>query len=332
MAGCAVYTGDIILSPYTIGTINLNGVGKVTGDLKAINATQLSALSADSLTSLGGALNLEGLTTLSSLDFPKLIAVSQLRLVSLPALGTLNFTRGLSQAKDILVSDTGLQVLDGIRPIAVESLDINNNVELETIRIENLTTVDQMRLVSLPTLQTLELGQELSEAKNVLIWDTGLQDLAGLQPIVVSALTITNNLGLQQIRMDRLRNVTDVLFIQANAWNVELDLPALERASNLKLWNVSSLHVPALTQVEDSFACYGSYLESLLVPNLTAVGGVLALVDNIGLSMFEFPVLKAIGSGILLSNNSQLGAITFDDLTVVHGDMNLTGAFNTYVT
>lgn len=153
-----MYTGDIIISPYTTGQINLHGVGKVTGDLTAINTSQLSALFADSLTSLGGALNLEGLTTLSSLDFPKLTSVNDLRLTSLPAVEALNFSRALSQAMDILVSSTGLQALDGISPAAVVSLDINNNLDLRTIRMENLTVIDQIRLVSLPALRTFELS------------------------------------------------------------------------------------------------------------------------------------------------------------------------------
>lgn len=151
-----------------------------------------------------------------------------------------------------------------------------------------------------------------------------------MQPTALSLFIITNNLGLQQIRMNRLSNITDFLSIQANAWSIGIDFPTLETAGNLTFWNVSSLYVPALLQIEDSFACYGSYFESFSAPNLTTVRSGLALDDNTQLSAFEFPSLKSIGNEILLSNNSQLSAIMFENLTAVQGDMNFTGTFHTY--
>jgi len=298
------------LTPSTTGQISLNGVGKVTGDLKAINAPQLSAISADSLKSIGGKLDFAGLTTLSSLSFPNLTAVNQFRLSLLPALQTIDFG-------SMSIGDT---------------FDLEGLTTLTSLNFPSLTSVSQLRLASLPALQTLDFGQRPLQAKDVFVTNTGLQNLTGLHPTSLASLTISNNPSLQLIRMDELVNITDILYMQANAWSIEVDFPTLQRAGNLSFWNISSLGLQALTQVEDSFACYGSSFDFLPAPNLTTIGSRLALVDNTQLSMIDFPVLRAVGDGILLSNNAQLSAITFEELTAVQGDMNLTGAFNSCVT
>lgn len=147
----------------------------------------------------------------------------------------------------------------------------------------------------MPTLRNLTLGKRLLQAKDVLISDTGLQDLSGFQPGALASLSINDNLGLQTIRMD---NITGSLLIQANAWTVKIELPDLVRAGNFTTWNVSALEVPTLAQIDGTFACYNSYSETLSAPSLTTIGNTLALVNDYQMIAFEFPQLKATGNGI----------------------------------
>lgn len=85
--------------------------------------------------------DLEVLQIMSSLNMPYLSAVNRIRWIALPALQSLNFARGVTQANSVYISNTGLTQLSGIELTAVGAMDINNNQFLKTINVNNLKNV-----------------------------------------------------------------------------------------------------------------------------------------------------------------------------------------------
>ena len=123
------------------GTLTLNGVSQITGDLRCINATQLISLSADRLATIGGRFDLEELQVLSTLAFDTLSEVETIKWVALPALQSLAFNRGVSKVENIQVSNTGLTSLNGLELESVGLMDINNNRYLDTVDVNNMKNV-----------------------------------------------------------------------------------------------------------------------------------------------------------------------------------------------
>lgn len=141
LANCSEFEGDIIITEEASGNIQLNGIRAIGGDLRCINATQLTSLSADQLGSIGGIFDLERLTILADLTMGSLSRVNTIKFISLPALGSLNFATGISRANNVEISDTRLTDLSGIELEAVTEMNINNNIYLKEVDVNALTNV-----------------------------------------------------------------------------------------------------------------------------------------------------------------------------------------------
>lgn len=141
LANCREFQGDVVITEQASGTVQLNGIRAIAGDLRCNNATELTGISADQLNSIGGQFDLERLTILSSLQFGSLSSVNGIKWISLPALQALNFGQGIQRANNVEISDTGLTSLDGIELEAVGTMNINNNRYLTEVDVNNLGNV-----------------------------------------------------------------------------------------------------------------------------------------------------------------------------------------------
>jgi len=261
---CETYKGDVIISSDAAGQISLSGVQAISGDLRCTNASQLTAISADRLSQIGGMFDLEELQIMSSLQMGSLIGVNQIKWIALPALQSLNFGAGVNKANQVYISNTGLTDLRGIELELVQSMDINNNQYLKTINVNALT------------------------------------------------------------------NVTSGLSFSANGMNLEIEFPNLQNAANLTFRNVTSISMPSLSEVPGSMGFYSNYFETFSAPNLTETGATIAFVDSSKLSNLSFPMLEAVGGGLLLANNSKLMSLagSFDAVSTIDGDINFYGSFD----
>lgn len=253
----------MIIDSTASGTLTLDGVERITGDLTCINATQLTSLSADRLAIIGGRFNLEELQILSTLAFDSLSEVLTIRWIALPALQSLAFNLGVSRVTNILVSNTGLTSLDGL--------------DLETVGI----------------------------------------------------MQIDNNRYLSTVDVNNMRNVTESISFAANSRTLAIRLPNLESAANMTFRNVSDVQVPSLTSVEGSIGFYSNTFESIALPNLTETGGALVFQDGIGLSNISVPQITQVGAALNINNNPDLQIIDgFPELRVVVGALDFSGVFD----
>jgi hypothetical protein len=245
------------------GTLTLNGVQEITGDLECKNATQLTSLSADSLATIGGKFNLQELQILSTLAFDQLSEVLTIQWVALPALQSLAFNRGVSKVTNILVSNTGLTSLNGLELETVGLMDVNNNRYLDNVDVNNMQTVDKS------------------------------------------------------------------ISFAANSKTLAIKLPNLNIAANMTFRNVSDVQVPSLTYVNGSIGFYSNTFESISLPNLTETGQALVFQDGIGLSNISVPLIQQVGAALNINNNPDLKIIDgFPALEVIVGALDFSGGFD----
>ena len=159
---------------------------------------------------------------------------------------------------------------------------------LSTLSFPSLTSVSSIQWTDLPGLQQLTFTQGISTANDVVISDTQLISLDGINLRTVGNMDINNNPYLTLINT-QLANVTQSLTIDANAQNLKVEFPNLIFAYNMTMRNISSISIPSLESINTTLGFYGNYFTSIMAPNLTSVGGDLAIVANAELTNISMP-------------------------------------------
>jgi hypothetical protein len=192
-----------------------------------------------------------------------------------------------------------------------------------------LTSVKNIKWTTLNALQGLTFGTPgVQKASSVVISDTALNTLDGINLNTVQTLDINNNAYLRLIST-QVGNITSSLNLNANGPNLTVQFPNLVWAFNMTMRNISAISIPSLVSVNGTMGFYGSYMENVYAPNLTSVGGDLAFVANNNLANITVPVLKTVGASLQIANNSALIDITgFPKLTTT-GAINMSGNFST---
>jgi hypothetical protein len=260
--------------------------------------------------------------------------------------GCTTFTGNIEISKDVPsggISLGGIQQINGdliankaVKLTALSATDLGSISG--TIKFTSLTTMSSLEFPSLSqvgaiswttlnALQSLTFTTGVTKAKSVFITDTALTTLDGINLATVDSFEITNNAYLRKIET-QVGNISQALIINNNGPNLELTFPNLIWAFNMTVRNVSSLSIPSLKVVNSTFGVYGSYMESVIAPNLTKVGGDVAFVADSSLTNISMPLLQTIGGGLLIANNSKLMDITgFKNLKSAAGAISISGNF-----
>jgi hypothetical protein len=236
------------------GALVIEGPKNITGDLIINNASQLISISSSTIQSIQGNFELQGLDLLSTLNMAALKSLNKLNMVSLRQLSTFTFgTSGITEASDIVISDTVLTDLSGL----------------------NITTVD--------------------------------------------SLTITNNKRLTAYNSN-LKTITSLLSVTSNGNNMDINMTKLTTAAEIQLSNVKSFSVPRLSTITQSLKFdTNPELKTFTAKSVTNIN----LLTNV-----SFPLLTAIGD-MTIQNNTKLVAVEgFPKLSEVAGGIILRGNFD----
>jgi hypothetical protein len=221
------------------------------------------------------------------------------------------------------ISADSLQVIGGA--FRLDELQI-----LSTLSFPQLSQVDSIQWNALAGLQLLSFTTGVQQASELNIQNTQLQTLDGINLAVVDTVMITNNNYLNDISM-QLGNITNSLNIESNGGNVSAIFPNLIWANNMTFRNVSTIALNSLVAVNGSLGFYSNEFESLQCANLTTVGsnkGDLTIVSNQNLNNVSFPMLKKVGGGFSIQNNTDLMVIDgFPKLATITGAFDLYGDF-----
>jgi hypothetical protein len=125
LGSCSTVTGSIIVTAVAMDAVNIpSGILHVTGDVSVSLTSSVTSFAAPGLESIGGTFELLNLTALQSLNAPSLTSVGGINFVILPLLTTMTF--GITEAGNIVISDTQLSSLDGFSLTTVNDFGISN--------------------------------------------------------------------------------------------------------------------------------------------------------------------------------------------------------------
>ena len=213
-----------------------------------------------------------------------------------------------------------------------DTFSLSNLTILSTLNFPDLTDVDTINWVALPALQGLSFTTGVQKASSVMIQNTQLNSLDGINLQEVDTMVLAENNYLEDINM-QLGNVTTALTIEANGRDVQVSFPNMEWAFNMTFRNVSTVDIPSLASVNGSLGFYSSYFSSLAAPNLTSVGGSLSFVSNQDLNNVSMPELKTVNGGFQIANCTEYKVINgFPALATISGALDFYGNFTRCVT
>lgn len=259
---CTTLKGNVAVGRSGDSELDFGTIQGIQGDFIVSGNPAIQQLKGASLGTITGKFGLSNLTALTSVNFPGLTTVGSIEFQSLAALSELGFTSGIKTAKSVIVADTRLTSLKGLEMRTASIFDINNN--------------------------------------NLLVeWES------------------------------KLDNLTDKMSVTVNGLNFKLSLPNLKWISNMTIANCSSFSAPSLAAVNGSIRYDFNFFESVSLPNLTTVtSGDVAFVGNSKLTNITAPQLTGIGGGFTIANNTALQVLDgFPKLKTVGGAVALRGNF-----
>ncbi|KAF8545123.1 hypothetical protein BDD12DRAFT_872047 [Trichophaea hybrida] len=191
LQSCSKLDGKITIGT-KVTTISLpSTLTSITGDLVINGATGLTSFEATGLKSIGGSFTLTGLTVLSTLSCPELVSVGDIKWTTLPALQQLSFTKQVSKANTVLITDTLLSSLTGINLKTAEQFNINNNRYLKEVNVA-LTQVSDIIIIEANGKGVNASFPNLIWANNITVRDAGNVYFPKLEAVNSSAAFIND--------------------------------------------------------------------------------------------------------------------------------------------
>jgi hypothetical protein len=203
---------------------------------------------------------------------------------------------------------------------------VNNCQILSGLPFPQLGSVGNLNLQALPNLNLLGFTSTVQSAATLNIQNTFLSTLDGINLQTVNSIYIANNRLLQDISF-QVSNISQSLVLESNGDRLTASFPNLLTASNLTFRSCPSVSIPSLANVTGSLGFYENTMSSISAPNLTLVGGTLAINTNTKLTNVTFPVLKTIGGGFQVQNNTQLLSVSFPQVQTIAGALDFYGNF-----
>lgn len=207
-------------------------------------------------------------------------------------------------------------------------LTLSTLVGLNTLSFPVLTKLESIHLQALPELETLQFNTGVQECSSVIISNTHLSSLSGLNLSAVQTFDVNNNQYIDDITVG-ITSISNALDISFNSQTVKVNMPNLLWANNATFQFCGSIKMPLLQKVNTSMGFINNTMSTLEFTNLTSMGESLAFVSNANLTNISMTNLKTIGGGFQVANNSELDHIEgFDSLTKVSGAVNFVGVFS----
>lgn len=222
----------------------------------------------------------------------------------------------------ITLTSTSLESITG-------AFTLQNTTLLSTLQMDALTDVGSIDWTSLNALNEITFTKGVSSADSVVIADTFLQNLDGIDLESTGTININNNKRLTKFDTS-LKHVSKLLSLQANGVSLSVSMPNLVWIAEMTLANVTEFSAPSLEVVNGSARFDSNYFQSFSAPNMTKTEtGDISFINNGKLTNISFPSLTTISGGLTIVNNTLLEEINdFPLLKEVGGAIKLGGNFS----
>ncbi|KAJ1970229.1 protoplasts-secreted [Dispira parvispora] len=233
--------------------------------------------------------------------------------------------------------DLTIQNIDVLQKVELASLasvtgklTVQNNTQLGSINCQNLTKVDSFSVTGNPNLQSLNLGEGLTEAKSFQLVDSAIKELKGTNFDKVDSVEIYGNRNLKNISMSELTGVMGYFSVVNNNDEASLDLPKLtEVQENCTFANLVEFSAPELKKIHGNINIIDNKLEKFSLEKLMDVKSSLSVINNENLKEFSFDALAAVGGNLVVVNNTNLESMNgFPSLENVDGTIDIRGHFD----
>ncbi|KXJ90800.1 GPI-anchored cell wall organization protein ecm33 [Microdochium bolleyi] len=211
-------------------------------------------------------------------------------------------------------------------------LSLKNLINLSGMSLMRLSSVDTIEWVTLRKLANPTLGiTGITKASSILVADTTIKTLEGLNVDSLSFINLNNNREIVTFKSN-IKSISDRMIIDSNGLKMQMDMPNLIWASNLTISNVTTFSAPALKTINGSMSFSSNYFTSVSFPNLTKLEeGTFSFISNPQLTNLTLPLLKSVGGGLVVANNTALSAINgFPTLETVGGAIGIRGSFKNF--
>lgn len=246
---------------------------------------------------------------------------------------TISLGGSLKEIKgSLIVKNNG--VLQSLESMKLETIggtfQLNNVTSLFTLTFPALSEVGAIDWVTLTQLGEPTFGTPgVTKAKSVLVADTGVTNLDGINVQELTDMNINNNRRLSKFSTS-IKSLSNAMYINSNALNMTMEMPNLEWIANMTIANVSTFSIPSLKAVNGSMRFDSNYFTDFLAANLTEIhDGDLSFVSNPQLQNISIPLLKRIGGGLTIANNTALEKVNgLGSLEDVGGAIKMRGSFD----
>lgn len=273
ISNCNTLEGDLTIGE-DLTMLELPNLQQIKGDFIATSASELVSIDMDKLRSIGGEFRLQELTSLTTLKCPSLTRVGDITWITLPKLIALNFDAQVTEAKNVRISDTQLNSLQGINLRTAVRFNIDNNKYLKTVSV-GLTNVSEALSLEFNSKQIQVAFPNLVWANNITLIDANSVSLPSLKH-VNGSMNFGNN-SLTSIVCKNLTEVEQTLAFSGNTKLTELDFPQLVTiGGGFKIHNNTELTTidgfPKLETVRGAVDFVGNFNNATL-PSLEDVQG-----------------------------------------------------------
>lgn len=207
--------------------------------------------------------------------------------------------------------------------------ELTFNHLLQTLNLAQLATVNAFTLTALPALTNVGLTSGITTAQLIVISDTGLNSLDGINVFSLKVFNVNNNGAIATINSG-LQKVTDQLIITDNGKDAVVTMNKLTAVNDLTLGKVSNFTVGNLTSINGSIAISQSYMQSIDLSQIKAINNSLTIYSNDNLNSLNFSSLQSLGGALQISENPQLKSFqgSFASLKTVGGAVLINGTFD----
>ncbi|RDW85337.1 hypothetical protein BP6252_02927 [Coleophoma cylindrospora] len=186
---------------------------------------------------------------------------------------------------------------------------------LSTLEFPSLTAVNTISFISLPAVSQFTFTSGLSSVSNVIISNTFLYTLDGINLQNADNVFINNNNRLFDVSLP-LETAKVGIWIESNGYNLHLNLTQLTSAGSITLKNISMVSLPSLSFLSGGLSLIDTSVLEFTADSLSVVTQDLIMLDNSNLSDTSFQGLLSAGS-INIKNNTGLNSISFEKLSRV---------------
>lgn len=246
------------------------------------------------------------------------------------AFGAIDLT-GVQQIYGSLQVNNATKAVSLLAPslqLVAGELALAGNTILSNLNLAQLTTVGTLTFNALPALEQTGLTSGITSADSIIISDTGLKSLTGINVFELKVLDVNNNQDINTIDSG-LQSVTDSLSVSYNAEKVDVAFDQLTTANSVFLQSINSLSANNLTTINGSLALSSNSVDKIEFAKLRSVGKSLVIDKNDDLEELDFPRLTSIGGALQVTDNGDLSSFDgFSKLETIGGSVIMDGKFD----